>query len=85
MKGEFSVCEFYEDGSYEYLERFVDDETAFDLFARCAELRAAGVTRLIITDEGDRINAEWKAGVGFTFPPELVKAQKYLVEEGGTA
>jgi hypothetical protein len=71
MAGEYSVCQYFPDGSYEYVRRFVDAEEAAKAFAFYTTNVAAkvGVTqRVIITDGGDCINMEWKQGEGITFP-----------------
>jgi len=75
MQGEFSVWQFFEDGSYEQVRRFVDHVDAGIAFYHYTHNVAAniGITRrVIITDGGDSTNAEWKYGEGYTFPPEWV-------------
>lgn len=76
---EFSVAVFYTPGGhYDYMVRFVSAGAAFEEFRRCvnaAEIMPGVVSRIIITDGGDFTNAEWKAGEGFTYPPELVGKQ----------
>jgi len=70
---EFSVCQFFHDGSYEYVRRFVEAEEAIKAFKFYTSNVAAriGVTvRVIITDGGDMTNAEWKYGKGLTYPPK---------------
>lgn len=72
-KGEFSVCQFFEDDSYEYVRRFVDAEEAMAAVTHyCNSVGAKlGMTRrVIITDAGDCINFEWKYGEGVVFPPQ---------------
>lgn len=69
--GEFSVCQFFMDDSYDYDVRYVDSETAMQSFKdRISSVGAqVGTTRrVIITDGGDCINAEWEFGKGLTFP-----------------
>lgn len=69
-QGEFSVCQFFEDGSYEYVRRYVDAEEAVKAAHHyCISVGAQiGITkRVIITDGGDCINFEWKHGEGVTF------------------
>lgn len=71
---EFSVCQFFEDGQYEYVRRYVSAEEAVKAFKHYTQNVAVtlGVTkRVIVTDGGDQINLEWKLGEGITFPPEL--------------
>jgi hypothetical protein len=63
--GEFSVCQFFEDGSYEYVRRFVSAEEAVKAAIHYTTSVGAqiGITkRVIITDGGDCINWEWKDG-----------------------
>ena len=73
----FSVCQFFEDGSYEYVARYVDPETAMEKFNHyCTSVgaRMGFTVRVIITDSGDCTNYEWKYGEGITFPkPEDCK------------
>lgn len=71
-RDEFSVVQFFPDGSYEYVRRFVGAEEAVKTAKRCTESVGAkiGITiRVIITDGGDETNFEWKFGKGVTFPP----------------
>ena len=66
----FNVCQFFEDGSYEYVRRFVPAEEAVKAAHHYCNSVAArmGITkRVIITDGGDSINFEWKFGEGVTF------------------
>jgi hypothetical protein len=70
-KGEFSVCQFFEDGSYEYVRRFVSAEEAMEAASHYTTSVGAklGMTvRVIITDGGDYTNFEWQFGKGITFP-----------------
>jgi len=72
IEGEFSVCQFFEDGTYEYVRRFVTAEKAMEAFNHYTLGVGAqlGITkRVIITDGGDCINAEWEHGKGLTDPP----------------
>jgi hypothetical protein len=67
----FSVCQFFADGSHEYVRRCVPAADAFAAFRRYSSSIGAqiGTTqRVIITDSGDCINAEWKFGEGLTYP-----------------
>jgi hypothetical protein len=73
MADEFSVCQFFEDGSYEYVRRGVGAEEAVLAARHYTDNVAArlGLTaRVIITDGGDYIVFEWKQGEGVTYPPE---------------
>ena len=70
MPGEFSVCQFFEDDSYEYVRRYVAVEEAVQAFMHYTKSIGAklGTTkRVIITDGGDCINAEWNFGKGLVF------------------
>lgn len=72
---EFSVCQFFEDNSYEYVCRFVPPEEAMKKFQRYTNSVGArmGITkRVIITDGGDCINIEWEFGKGITYPKDNV-------------
>jgi hypothetical protein len=67
---EFSVCQFFEDDTFEYVRRFVAPQEAVDTFMRYINTVGArlGTTkRVIITDGGDCVNAEWVFGKGITF------------------
>jgi hypothetical protein len=68
--GEFSVCQFFKDESYEYVRRNVDPKTAVEVAHHyCTSVGAQiGTTqRVIITDSGDCVNFEWQFGKGITF------------------
>jgi hypothetical protein len=69
--GEFNVCQFFADDSYEYVARHIDSASAVDLAMRLTDTLGArlGTTRrVIITDGGDDTNFEWLYGKGVTFP-----------------
>lgn len=70
--GEFSLHQFFPDGSSECVLAFVDAQTAVEKAASLTLRPAAQigiVERIIITDGGDFINFEWKFGQGITYPP----------------
>jgi hypothetical protein len=72
---EFSVYQFFVDDSYEQYVQFVSIETATKKAVHLVTsvgARLGTTVRVIITDGGDSIIAEWKKGEGFVFPPELV-------------
>lgn len=74
MSGEFSVCQFFEDGSHEYTRRYVDAEEAVRAFRHYTTSVGAslGMTvRVVLTDGGDCTNMEWKHSEGIVYPPEL--------------
>ncbi|HEY1847282.1 MAG TPA: hypothetical protein VGH05_20840 [Buttiauxella sp.] len=78
MAGEFSVCQFFPDESYEYVRRFVSAEEAMQAFQHYTSsvgARAGTATRVIITDSGDSTCAEWIYGQGLTFPIPEKKEQ----------
>jgi hypothetical protein len=70
--GEFSVVQFFEDGSYEYVRRYVDAEEAvktahhycYSVGARCGT-----TVKVIITDGGDCTNFVWEYDKGVVYPP----------------
>jgi hypothetical protein len=71
--GEFSVCQFFDDGTSEYVRRFVSAEEAVKAAKHYTESVGArlGMTvRVIITDGGDCTNFEWKFGEGITYRGE---------------
>lgn len=73
MREEFSVYQFFEDGSYEKVRRWVTAEEAVRAAHHyCNSVGAAiGTTqRVIITDGGDFTTFEWQFGKGITFPTE---------------
>lgn len=68
--GEFSVCQFFKDGTSEYVRRNVSPEEAVNAAKHyCTSVGAQlGTTqRVIITDGEDFTNFEWKFGEGITF------------------
>lgn len=75
MNNEFSVAQFFTDGTHEYVRRYVTMEEAVKAFKHYAGNNVGAqlgfVERVIITDGGDCINVEWVRGKGITFPPEL--------------
>jgi hypothetical protein len=72
--GEFSVCQFFKDGTYEYVRRYVGAEEAVKAFNHYTNNVVARmgivVERVIITDGGDSVNMEWVSGKGVTYPPK---------------
>ena len=71
--GEFSVCQFFEDGSYEYVRRFVSAEEAIKTanhYCTSVAVKMGIVKRVIITDGGDCCCFEWKLGEGVVYPPK---------------
>ena len=67
---EFSVCQFFEDGSYEYVRRHVDAKEAVEAahhYCNSVAAKLGITTRVIITYGGDCVNFEWQFGKGVTF------------------
>ena len=71
MQGEFSVTQFFDDKIYEIVRRHVDAEEAMQAFVFYTSNVTASVgltKKVIITDGGDCINAEWQYGKGLVYP-----------------
>jgi hypothetical protein len=69
----FSVCQFFIDGHYEYVRRFVPAKEAVEAarhYTNNVATKMGIIDRVIITDTGDCCVFEWKKGEGITFPPE---------------
>jgi hypothetical protein len=70
-RDEYSVCQFFTDGSYEYVRRYVSAEEAVKAFKHYAGGNVASkmgiVERVIITNGGDMTNLEWRYGKGFSY------------------
>lgn len=79
-RGEFSVCQFFEDESYEYVRRFVGAEEAVKAARHYTDnisVKMGLTKRVIITDGGDHCVFEWIAGKGVVFPtPEMREAAR---------
>lgn len=70
-EAEFSVCQFFPDGTYEYTRKHVKAKEAVEAFNHyCTSVgaRLGTTVRVILTDGGDSINMEWKREEGITFP-----------------
>lgn len=77
LTNEFSVCQFFEDGSYEYVRQWVNAEEATKTaihYATSVGARLGITRRVIITDGGDCITWEWRYKEGIVFPPEVARA-----------
>lgn len=71
--GEFSVCQFFDSGDYEWVRNHVSAEEAVKAARHYTENVAARmglIPRVIITDGNDYTVFEWKRGEGVTYPPE---------------
>lgn len=76
MDGEYSVYQFFAEGNYEEVLRFVDDRTSLERAKALIESvggRIGTTRRVIVTDGGDCINFEWKFGEGIVWPPGFNK------------
>lgn len=72
-QGEFNVVQFFEDGSYEYVRRFVGPEEAVKtahVYCNNPAARIGITRRVIITDGGDCTNFEWRYGEGVVYPKD---------------
>lgn len=72
MVEQFSVTQFFHDGTYETVRKHVMPEEAMRAFAHYTDNVTAKmglITRVIITDGGDMVNMEWKYVKGIVFPP----------------
>ena len=69
----FNVCQFFTDGSHEYVRKNVPRAEALAAVAHYTDNVASrmGLTkRVIVTDNTDSICLEWKYGKGIVFPPK---------------
>jgi hypothetical protein len=70
-RGEFSVIQWFKDGSSELVKEYVGPEEAVYTARGLTESVGAQIgntVRVIITDGGDCITFEWKYGEGVVFP-----------------
>ena len=70
-RAEYSVCQFFPDGSYEYVKRFVGAQEAAETAKSYTERPAAlmGIIRkVMITDGGDFCVFLWEHGKGVVYP-----------------
>jgi hypothetical protein len=71
--GEFHVCQFFEDDTYEYVRRYVGPEEAVKAFQHYTSniaVKMGIIKKVIITDGGDCIAMEWQKDKGITFPTQ---------------
>lgn len=70
-ENEFSVYQFFPDGTNECVKRFVGGreamETAKSYITRPAAMMGI-ITKVMVTDGGDHCNFEWEFGKGIVFP-----------------
>jgi len=67
---QFSVAQFFEDGSHEYVRRYVSGEEAMQAFkhyTRSVGAKHGFVKRVMIMDGGDLVVVEWQYGKGVTY------------------
>lgn len=76
---EYNVVQFFENDTYEYVRRMVSMEEAvkvFNHYTHSVAVQMKMVKRVIITDGGDCICAEWILGEGVVFPkPENIEIE----------
>jgi hypothetical protein len=71
MSDEYSVCQFFEDGTHEYVRRGVTAAEALSAathYCGSVAVSLGMVVRVIITDGDDCICFEWRRGDGVVFP-----------------
>lgn len=70
---QYSVYQFFEDGTYEKVREFVSAEEASKAaghYCTSVAVKMGLVKRVIITDGGDSTCFEWIAGQGIIYPPQ---------------
>lgn len=80
MSERFNVYQWFQDGTREDVLQNVLMERACETFmglVRSVGAHFGTTVRVIITDQGDCTNMEWKKGEGIVFPPELVGREKH--------
>lgn len=73
MDERFHVWQFFEDGTYERVRDSVlveEAAIAFRHYSTSVAARVGLTKRIIVTDSGDVICAEWIYGQGIVFPPQ---------------
>jgi hypothetical protein len=73
--GEFSVCQFFQNGHYEYVRRWVGiDEAirAYQFYTQNVAAKFGMVVKVIVVDGGDCTNMEWQYGRGMVYPTKEV-------------
>ena len=83
MIGQFSVCQFFPDGSYEYVRRGIGPTEAVPIaldYCCSVGARIGTTVRVIVTDGDDFITFEWIREKGVVFPPghegQLINGQR---------
>lgn len=75
--GEFSVYQFFIDGTWERVREAVDEREAVEAarhYCTSVGARLGTTRRVIITDGGDFCCFEWRFGEGVVFPTEEERA-----------
>jgi hypothetical protein len=70
-RAEFSVAQFFADGSWQYVRRYVGVEAAVEAayhYTHSVGAQVGTTRRVIITDGGDLVAFEWQFGAGVVFP-----------------
>jgi len=83
-RGEFSTVQFFEDGTHEYVRRFVSPEEAVEAAEHYIKNVAAriGITvKVIVTDGGDYTNFQWERDKGISYPPDAKAFGQYKYTE----
>lgn len=73
-QGEFSVAQWFPNGDYEYVRRFVGAEEAVYTakhYCTCVGAKIGTTVRVMITDGGDHCVFEWNRDDGVTFPEQF--------------
>jgi hypothetical protein len=81
---EFSVIQFFKDGSYERVREFVSASeavTAFDHYTTNVASRMGLTSRVIITDASDCIALEWQHRRGITFGLDNLMGNSHTKEK----
>lgn len=79
--GEFSVVQWFQNGEYEYVRRFVEALEAFNAarhYCTCVGARIGTTVKVMITDGGDHCVFEWNRTEGVVFPEQF----KGMYKEG---
>lgn len=82
----FNVVQYFENDSYEYVRRNVTAEEAGEAFTHYTSsvaVKLGIVKKVVITDQGDEINAEWVYGKGLVFPTkEMIEEETSRMKHG---
>jgi hypothetical protein len=71
LNEKFSVCQFFPGGDSEYVRQNVTGQEAVESYKHyttCVGATMGFTNRVIITDQGDEIVAEWLFAAGHVFP-----------------